>query len=121
MKISNKLFSEQQIKQFSRQMEDVQKIQTKISTGKNIIFASDDPVGAVELSGLTDVKNQVNQYIDNTNLALSRLQLMDDTIDATSNVFIRCNELAIQAHEGKYNAKIVEKPFYDPKKKIAIS
>tara|TARA_B100000524_G_scaffold49444_4_gene23329 strand:- start:201 stop:1481 length:1281 start_codon:yes stop_codon:yes gene_type:complete len=97
MKISNKLFSEQQIKQFSRQMEDVQKIQTKISTGKNIIFASDDPVGAVELSGLTDVKNQVNQYIDNTNLALSRLQLMDDTIDAASNVFIRCNELAIQA------------------------
>tara|TARA_A100001011_G_scaffold383915_1_gene455805 strand:- start:67 stop:1347 length:1281 start_codon:yes stop_codon:yes gene_type:complete len=97
MKISNKLFSEQQIKQFSRQMEDVQKIQTKISTGKNIIFASDDPVGAVELSGLTDVQNQVNQYIDNTNLALSRLQLMDDTIDAASNVFIRCNELAIQA------------------------
>ena len=97
MKISNKLFSEQQIKQFSRQMEDVQKLQTKISTGKNIIFASDDPVGAVELSGLTDVKNQVNQYIDNTKLALSRLQLMDDTIDASSNVFIRCNELAIQA------------------------
>ncbi len=31
------------------------------------------------------------------------------------------NELAIQTHEGKYNAKIVEKPFYDPKKKIATS
>ena len=29
------------------------------------------------------------------------------------------NQLDIQTHEGKYSATIVEKPFYDPKKKIA--
>ncbi len=97
MKISNKLFGEQSVRQFSKQMEDVQKLQQKISTGKNIIFASDDPVGAVELSGLKDVQSQINQYIDNTNLALNRLRLMDSTLDAAANVFIRCNELSIQA------------------------
>ena len=31
------------------------------------------------------------------------------------------NQLNVQTHEGKYTAKIVEKPFYDPKKKIATS
>ncbi len=31
------------------------------------------------------------------------------------------NQLHVQAHEGKYSATIVEKPFYDPKKKIASS
>ena len=31
------------------------------------------------------------------------------------------NELNVQTHEGKYSATIVEKPFYDPKKKIANS
>ena len=31
------------------------------------------------------------------------------------------NQLDVQTHEGKYTAKIVEKPFYDPKKKIASS
>ena len=31
------------------------------------------------------------------------------------------NQLDIQTHEGKYSATIVEKPFYDPKKKIASS
>ncbi len=31
------------------------------------------------------------------------------------------NQLDIQSHEGKYSATIVEKPFYDPKKKIASS
>ena len=97
MKISNKLFSEQQIGQFAKQMESIQKVQEKISSGKNIIFASDDPVGAVELSGLNDIKNKIDQYIDNNNLALNRLELMDDTLEASKNVFIRCNELAVQA------------------------
>ena len=97
MKISNKLFSEQQVGQFAKQMESIQKVQQKISSGKNIIFASDDPVGAVELSGLNDVKNKINQYIDNNNLALNRLELMDNTLEASKNVFIRCNELAVQA------------------------
>ncbi len=31
------------------------------------------------------------------------------------------NQLDVQTHEGKYTATIVEKPFYDPKKKIASS
>ena len=47
MKISNRLFNDQQIKQFSKQMENIQNVQNRISSGKNIIFASDDPVGAV--------------------------------------------------------------------------
>ena len=52
MKISNRLFNDQQIRQFSQNMEDIQRLQGKISSGKNILFASDDPVGAVELSGV---------------------------------------------------------------------
>ncbi len=31
------------------------------------------------------------------------------------------NQLDVQTHEGKYSATIVQKPFYDPKKKIASS
>ncbi len=31
------------------------------------------------------------------------------------------NQVDVQTHEGKYSATIVEKPFYDPKKKIASS
>ena len=31
------------------------------------------------------------------------------------------NQLHVQTHEGKYSATIVEKPFYDPKKKIVSS
>ncbi len=97
MKISNKLFNDQQIRQFSRNMDDIQSVQAKISSGKNIIFASDDPVGAVQLSGLNDVKNRVDQFLENSNLALDRLKLMDSTLAGAKNIFVRCNELAIQA------------------------
>ena len=34
MKISNKLFNDQQLNQFSKNMENIQKIQDKISSGK---------------------------------------------------------------------------------------
>ena len=97
MKISSKLFNEQQLSLLSKQMENIQSVQSKISTGKNIVFASDDPVGAVELSGLNDVSSKVQQYINNAELSLSRLQMMDDALEATKNVFIRSKELAIQA------------------------
>ena len=97
MKISNKLFNDQQVKQFSRNMEDIQNVQARISSGKNIVFASDDPVGAVELSGLKDVTQRIDQFLKNTNLAKDRLGLMDSTLEGAKDIFMRCNELAVQA------------------------
>ncbi len=97
MKISNRLFNDQQISQFSKNMSDIQKLQSKISSGKNIVFASDDPVGAVELSGLKDVTSRIDQFLKNANLANDRLHLMDSTLEGAKDIFIRCNELAVQA------------------------
>ena len=97
MKISNRLFNDQQISQFSKNMSDIQKLQSKISSGKNILFASDDPVGAVELSGLKDVTARVDQFLKNANLAMDRLHLMDSSLEGAKSIFTRCNELAVQA------------------------
>ena len=102
MKISNKLFNEQQLGQFSNNMEKIQKIQDKISSGKNIIFASDDPVGAVQLSGMKDNLSKVNRFIENSNIALDRLNIMDTTMEAINTVFIRAKELAVQASNDVY-------------------
>ncbi|MEE2695422.1 MAG: flagellar hook-associated protein FlgL [Pseudomonadota bacterium] len=102
MKISNKLFNDQSLSQFSKNMENIQKIQEKISSGKNIIFASDDPVGAVQLSGMKDTLNKVNRFIENSNIAVDRLNLMDATMVGVNNVFIRAKELAVQAANDIY-------------------
>ena len=102
MKISNKLFNEQQLRQFSNNMEKIQKVQDKISSGKNITISSDDPVGAVQLSGMKDILGKVDRFIENSNVALDRLSLMDSTMEAVNNVFIRAKELSVQAANDIY-------------------
>ena len=97
MKISSKLFNQQQLKQFSSTTEELQDIQNKISTGQNILKASDDPVGAVELSGLDVVKKQIEQYERNVNSASNRLSLLDKNLENLSSIMIRTQELIIQA------------------------
>ena len=97
MQISSKLFNQQQLKQFSSTTEELQDLQNKIATGENILRASDDPVGSVELSGLNVVKKQIEQYERNVNSANDRLSLIDKNLENLSNVFIRVQELIIQA------------------------
>ena len=97
MQISSKLFNQQQLKQFSSTTEELQDLQNKIATGENILRASDDPVGSVELSGLNVVKKQIEQYERNVNSANDRLSLLDKNLENLSNVFIRVQELIIQA------------------------
>ena len=97
MQISSKLFNQQQLKQFSSTTEELQDLQNKIATGENILKASDDPVWAVELSGLNVVKKQIEQYERNVNSANDRLSLIDKNLENLSNIFIRVQELIIQA------------------------
>ena len=97
MQISSKLFNQQQLKQFSSTTEELQDIQNKISTGQNILKASDDPVGAVELSGLDVVKKQIEQYERNVKSASNRLSLLDKNLENLSSIMIRTQELIIQA------------------------
>ena len=97
MKVSTKLFNEQQIRQFSSLNEDIQKLQDKISSGKNIVVASDDPVGSVNLSGYKTVKQQLDQYLKNVDSAQTRLSLVDTNLQNLSTIMIRANELLIQA------------------------
>jgi flagellar hook-associated protein 3 FlgL len=97
MQISSKLFNQQQLKQFSSTTEDLQNIQDKISSGQNILRASDDPVGSVELSGLNVVKSQIEQFERNVNSATGKLTLLDKSLENLSNTMIRAQELVIQA------------------------
>ena len=97
MQISSKLFNQQQLKQFSSTTEELQDLQNKIATGENILRASDDPVGAVELSGLNVVKKQIEQYERNVNSASDRLNLLDKNLENLSNIMTRAQELIIQA------------------------
>ena len=97
MQISSKIFNQQQVQQFSDINSDIQSLQSKISSGKNILVASDNPVGSVELSGFKVVKEQLDQYVKNVNNSDSRLKTIDTNLQNLTNIMIRANELMIQA------------------------
>ena len=97
MKISTKLFNQQQVKTFSKLNEEIQNLQAKISSGKKFTQASDDPVAAVELSALNVIKDKFNQYSKNADNAINRLNIADVSLSSVSSLMIRASELAIQA------------------------
>ena len=97
MKVSTKLFNQQQLKNFSSLNEEIQKTQNKISTGKNILLASDDPTGSVQLSGLQVILGRINQYNKNIESSNERLTLLDKNLVNINTIMVRAQELIIQA------------------------
>ena len=73
MQVSTKLFNEQSLNRFSNLSGDIQKIQSRIATGKNVLKASDDPVAMINISAAKEKQSQIQRYSSNIDRASSRL------------------------------------------------
>ena len=103
MRVSTKLFNAQQVRGFQEIRSDMQGIQEKIASGRNINRASDDPIGAVNLSVAREQKEVISQFMKNTNVAHTRLDLSDRTLDEITSVLTRMTELTATAGNGIYD------------------
>ena len=65
MQVSTKLFNDQQIRQFGKLTADIQQKQEKISSGKAILRASDDPVTAANLSAAKEQEQLLSRFEEN--------------------------------------------------------
>ena len=104
MQVSTKLFNEQQIRQFSKLTADIQEKQEKISSGRAILNASDDPVAAVNLSAANEQKTLLERFEENVYLAQNRLEAGDKVLQESVSVMTRITELATQARNPTYDA-----------------
>ena len=109
MQISQKLFNQQAINNFAKLDAEIQKIQEKVSTGKNILAASDNPVDAVSLSVAKEQKELLQRYTENADAADARLSLADVSIQEAVNTLRRITELSIQAGSGTVNETAILK------------
>ena len=103
MRVSTKLFNAQQVRGFQDIRSEMQGIQEKIASGKNINRASDDPVGAVNLSVAKEQKEIISQFLRNTDVANTRLDLSDKTLGELTTVLTRMTELTATAGNGIYD------------------
>ena len=105
MQVSTKLLNQQQISQFGKLNSNIADIQERISTGKNILRASDDPVAAANLSVAKEQSLVLSQFQRNIDYAESRLNMTDQTLQESINVLLRINELTAMAGNGALDSE----------------
>jgi len=105
MQVSTKLMNQQQVGQFGKLNANIADIQERISTGKKILRASDDPVAAVSLSVAKEQSLLLSQFQRNVDAAETTLNMTDQTLQESVNVLVRFAELTTMARNGALNAE----------------
>lgn len=72
----------------------------RLSTGKRINSAADDPGGLAISTRLTSQVNGLNQAARNINNAISMVQIADQSANTISDILQRMRELVVQASDG---------------------
>ena len=103
MQVSTKLLNQQQVRQFSKINDKIADVQERVSTGKSILRASDDPVAAVNLSVAKEQSLLLGQFERNIASAENNLNMTDLTLQETVNVLTRFSELITMARNGALN------------------
>ena len=105
MQVSTKVFNSQSIDRFNDLSDQIQKSQAKIATGKRVLSASDDPLGAANISVAIDQKVALERFAKNIDHAQNRLALTETVMGDSINVLTRIYELSIQAKNGTYSSQ----------------
>ncbi len=104
MPISTRVYNDLTLSSLNRITGDIQGIQQRIATGRNIIKTSDDPAVGAKISFTKDQKIMVERFNANIDRARSRLSQAESAIGIGVNVLQRVYELAVQARNDTNNA-----------------
>lgn len=96
-RITNKLLSDRSINNLRLNLNRLNDLQNKLSSGKNINAPSDDPVNLNRLLNIEDTMKQDERYLDNISNAKSELSTSDSMLGSVTDIIQRVRELSIQA------------------------
>ncbi len=96
MRISTQQIFSQGVQGMLNQQSKLAFTQLQLATGKRINQPSDDPAGAMRIQELKEGLETSRQYLDNSKLLVSRLQLEDSVLQNAVNNLQRFRELAVQ-------------------------
>ncbi len=97
MQITTKLFNQQTLQRLADIQGEIQNRQARIATGKNLLYASDNPIAAANISIAKEQKQELARYIDNIDRAKNKLELTEGAMQQSVNILTRIYELSIQA------------------------
>ncbi|WP_250514237.1 flagellar hook-associated protein FlgL [Caballeronia sp. INDeC2] len=100
MRISSSQYFNMNVASMSDQQSTLASMYQQISSGKRILTASDDPLGAAQAVQLTLKSGALAQYSTNQTTALSSLQQEDSTLGNVSSVLQSIQTQIVHAGDG---------------------
>ena len=103
MPISTRVYNDLAMSTLNRITGDIQGIQQRIATGRNILKTSDNPAVGAKVSFTKDQKILLERYNSNIDRAQNRLSQAESAVGIGVNVLQRVYELGIQARNDTNN------------------
>ena len=104
MPISTRVYNDLAMSTLNRITGDIQGIQQRIATGRNILKTSDNPAVGAKISFTKDQKILLERYNANIDRAQNRLSQAESAVGTGVNILQRVYELAVQARNDTQNA-----------------
>lgn len=100
MRVSNNQIFDRAIRGVLDNQGDLLDTQQQLSSGKRILSAADDPVGATQVLRLTEELNQLEQYQKNNTLLENALTQEEAVLRTVTEASQRARQLTVQAGNG---------------------
>lgn len=97
MRVSSKSIQMQWLSVLAQQQSAVARLQQQVGSGQRINRASDDPVGAAQITLFQQGLDRLQNYASNADTAERRLSLEESALNEATDVLNRARELAVQA------------------------
>jgi len=100
MRISTQQVFLSNIDNINKGSADIFRTQQQLSTGKNVLQPSDDPLASAQIQKFKKEIARTEQFSGNIDVAERRLRLEENTIEQINNQSIRLKELTLQGKNG---------------------
>lgn len=100
MRITNNMLISNMMRNLNNNLKKMDKIQQKLSSGKNFQLPSDDPIGVSRSLKLNTDIAKIEQYKRNLDDAVSWLEITESAVAEVGDVLQRARELTVQAANG---------------------
>ncbi|MFZ5968977.1 MAG: flagellar hook-associated protein FlgL [Bacillota bacterium] len=105
MRITTTMMNSSMLQSLNKNLQNLDKYQKKIATGKEFSKPSDDPIGVSKSLTLNTTLSKLEQYKSNTEDALSWMEITETAVSNVEDIILRAKELTTQAANGTYSAE----------------
>jgi flagellar hook-associated protein 3 FlgL len=102
-RITNHMLSNSMSYNLSRHQKEMDLIQNKLATGKQVQTPRDNPISATNQMIYRTKLTELEQYLKNLDESKSKLDTVDNNIQRALEIFQRIRVLAVQAANGTYS------------------